>query len=355
MSETWRRTFAVSYVLLAFLLGCDGSDLDMLGRLGAFWSLPADEEWTGSPAPLGCAGSEATIFARPETPRPDYEFVRAFAQDDTNIYVALRDPHIWALAKSGGQAKLLWVGEDFQEAPTFMVLDDTHLYFTTSFTLRRVARTGGPAETLVEGLLGPRQLALDHSFAYWADAGALNEWRGRVGKVPKAGGAVTILADGTNAVGVSVSNGEVYYLVAGGAGAGGGIFKTSAAGGPATLVHAGGGGSQLLATPGHLFALMGNSVVRVDRRTGASETFVGSSVGGQSLAVDDTHVYWTVEGYWAGLPILQESGRVFQAAQAGGEVTALGSCLPKPQGIVVDARHVYWVNAISSEILRLEK
>jgi hypothetical protein len=339
----------------------DIADVDMLAPADALWTVPADEPWTGSPAALGCAGGDAKVLARPTVPGERYNLVRAIAQDEANIHVALQDlsvpvqdPQIWTFAKSGGQARLLWTGKG--EVPLFMVPDETHLYFTTSSTLRRVARSGGEAELLIAGLVGAGQLAVEGNFLYWAEEGVQDEWRGRVAKAPKAGGAVTVLAEGTKTVGVAVSNGELYYLDGGsGSTAPGGIFKTSTGGGMATLIHAGGGGIQLEVTSGHVFALAGNSIVRVDRGTGASDTFAGRSIGGQSLAVDGTHVYWTVEGYWSGKPRLEESGRVLRAPQGGGEVTDIASCLPKPAGIVVDAQHVYWFNALTNEILRLAK
>lgn len=302
--------------------------------------------------PPGCVQPGATVFKSLGLANHARERT-ALALDRTDIYVGI-DNGIWSIPKSGGLPNQIWTGG--AETVVQLALDESHVYFSTGGAVRRVMRGGGAVETLAMDLDQVSELAVDQSSVYWAEQSASPAWRGRVAKVAKGGGSLRVLAESVRAVGVAVDGPDLYYLVSDAGPAAHGIFRTSLEGGPATKVYASGiAGRRLLANGTHLFALLYNAVVRVDKQSGAAVTFAGRSVGGNSLALDDGHVYWTVLGYDGGRPDPLEGGRLLKAPQAGGAVTDFANCLTKPTALGIDASHVYWSQGYTGEIWRALK
>jgi hypothetical protein len=89
----------------------------------------------------------------------------------------------------------------------------------------------------------------------------------------------------------------------------------------------------------------GSSVMRVAKGGGAPEVVASGQDAPQFIAVDDTHVYWTVGN-------LGNASAIMRAAKAGGspELFAAG---PANSGITGDARTLYW--STGHAIMKLDK
>lgn len=276
---------------------------------------PPDATSDARVRPDGCVGAPGTVFAHlPDRPS-------GLAIDDQNLYSGAGG-NLWSLPKTGAPGAVVWTGEGVIRR---MVLDGPHVYFTnetvTETAVWRVPRTGGAAERLAMGLDGANELTIDGAFVYWTEGGQRPDWHGRVSRVAKAGGPVQVLVNDVRGTGVVVDGHDVYYLVGDTFVGPGRLMKTSVEGGPSTPVREGdAAGKQLMATSTALFALIYNEVLRIDKRTGATLRFPGRSVGGHSLALDDTNVYWTVEGY-GDRPEPHEGGRILKGPLGGGPTT----------------------------------
>jgi len=109
-----------------------------------------------------------------------------------------------------------------------VAVDATHVYWIVGGgydgtgavadpAIRRRALRGGVVETVATGLAGPTRLVLDGDDVIFVVEGSpAFTGRGAVAKVPKRGGAVTVLApQQTNPLGLSVDAGFVYWSVVG--------------------------------------------------------------------------------------------------------------------------------------------
>jgi hypothetical protein len=98
---------------------------------------------------------------------------------------------------------------------TFIVglaLDATHLYFTDhgAGAVGRVPKAGGPVEIVASGLPGPSGLAVDATHVYWGDGLDLT-----VRRAPLAGGPVEVLATHQSAALVRLDATYVYWSASG--------------------------------------------------------------------------------------------------------------------------------------------
>jgi hypothetical protein len=109
-----------------------------------------------------------------------------------------------------------------------VAVDATHVYWIVGGgydgtgavadpAIRRKALRSGVVETLATGLAGPTRLVLDgDDVVFLVEGSPPYSGHGAVSKVPKRGGAVTVLAPlQTNPLGLSVDGGYVYWSVVG--------------------------------------------------------------------------------------------------------------------------------------------
>jgi hypothetical protein len=312
---------------------------------GPAWT--GGDAWVNGPETNGCTGGGARVFLTLSGAGP-------LALDERSLYVGTADA-LFAIPKAGGAVLRVTEGDAGAGAVT-LAADASHIYFTTSSSVRRAPKTGGAVETLFSGLSMADELALSADMVYVADLGGPPSFHGRLLKVPKVGGAAGILVSDVHAAGVAVDGNELFYLVSDGGTKRHGIYRSTIEGGEGALIYPDGiAGHRLLASATHLFALVYSQVARIDRATNAAVTFPGRGVGGHSMAIDDRAVYWTIEGYWGGVPDPNEAGSVLKAALAGGAVTHVANCLVKPGAIAVDEEFVYWVHGLTGEIVRAPK
>jgi hypothetical protein len=111
--------------------------------------------------------------------------------DSTSLYWASATGAVTALAKTGGTPTIL-----ANAANAFVLaVDDTNVYWIGPPTagkgaISTVAKSGGAATKLADMANRVDRIAVDATSVYWTGAD--------VGKVPKAGGPPTILAQGIN-------------------------------------------------------------------------------------------------------------------------------------------------------------
>ena len=99
---------------------------------------------------------------------------------------------LWRVAKAGGSKQVLWKGS--REAGDYvrdLAVDADHAYFTTSPSssrrgrVLRVPTAGGAVEVVAEGQPQPVGIALDGAYVYWANSGYYGTGVGGVVKLKK--------------------------------------------------------------------------------------------------------------------------------------------------------------------------
>ncbi len=187
-----------------------------------------------------------------------------------------------------------------------------------------------------EGVMG---LALDATYAYWA-----NNTTGTVQRVPKCGGAPTVLATGLDEPGggIAVGPNAVYVSCPGG------LFEIPLAGGPPSMVAPLGDydpatGLALDATYvywiqwvdlGDSFQILRRALAGGPITTVTDVPTPGGALPGNPLAVDDTYVYFSNRG--------ANGPEILYAPKDGGTTNVFAVADHVPTGIAVDDTSVYW-------------
>jgi len=223
-----------------------------------------------------------------------------------------------------------------QNTPDTVVVDDTHVYFTSTGdgSVSKVAKTGGNATILANEGGNPKGLAVDGTHVYWAVQNADTLWR-----VPIGGGTAEIFAASQPSVRhVALTASDVYWTTYTSPGA---VMRKSKVGGTATSVAS---GQDLPA----------------------------------ALTLDATHLYWTNGGTGDVMRcaiasctpeivgIIADAGTVFMAVRGtpdrivgvpigGGTPTVLADDQSSPAGIAQDDAYLYWANASEGTLMKLAK
>jgi hypothetical protein len=207
--------------------------------------------------------------------------------------------------------------------PTSMAVDANYVYWANGETtaghlgsILRVPRSGGATTVLVSGLTNPQGLAVDGSSVYWINnvvPGDAAPFDGTVAKAPLAGGTQTTLATtgtGNQEARVIVDGADLYFMDL----AKQALMRVPVAGGAATLVTALGG-------PAETFALDGANVYWVSRcliggvgsniwlskvaRTGGAPAVLATGLVTSVIAVDSASVYFVARDPTQGWNSLQ--------------------------------------------------
>jgi hypothetical protein len=182
--------------------------------------------------------------------------------------------------------------------PEDVAVDDQFVYFANynDGAIGRVPKAGGPVVKLAQGTPSVKGLAVDGDWVYWTDNSPESPMR-RGMKVSKGGGApVRALADAEDPLEIAVRAGSLYWVSGGVA-----LRRAPLAGGePATVV-------------------------------------AGASIN--TFALDDGYAYWVNTG-----ATNQRNGVVARKPLAeGGAVAVLTADQESARKIVIDEEAVYWV------------
>ncbi len=166
-----------------------------------FWIEPTQDALSPSVAKkVQATGGTTTMIDMPSNPRMRGAY---FAVPGTDaIYAGIMAGGLVRIPLGGNKATSLAVGETGGVA-----VDGDHVYFATSDGIDVMPKTGGCPRHIATAE-HPVGVAVDEAYVYFIDNGT----KGRVLKVGKDGGALTILADnegGAHAIAVDVTS--VYW------------------------------------------------------------------------------------------------------------------------------------------------
>lgn len=195
----------------------------------------------------------------------------------------------------------------------------------------------------------PWNVAVDASSIYWANKGEQRKAAGSIASIPKAGGAIRTIAENVSSpFGIALANESVFFTCAVPEdpciGDRDGTFSTPILAEPwaiavdeETLFWTDLGKHQVAAGP--------LTNVGPHPRFAGTHTVVAKTEGRPvSLAIDATHIYWTVD-----LP-----GTIARVRKDGGPIETLARG-DKPVGLALDATHVYWSEWGAGRIAKVAK
>jgi hypothetical protein len=177
----------------------------------------------------------------------------------------------------------------------------------------------------------PSHLALDSAFAYWTE-----ELATQVVRAPLGGGATTTVASAAGAFQIALGDSAVYWL------APQGLMTAPKTGGAAVTLASGFlplptnglavNGAAVYFTSGPPSGQPGISEIGLDGGAIAVVAPTPPAVGGGPVALDATRVYWA-----------DMSGSVYAAPLTGGTATLLATGQVNVVSIAVDESAVYWL------------
>ena len=238
---------------------------------------------------------------------------------------AVGTPGLFKLPRGGGPVVALMPGADLMA----MAADATSVYWLAprAGKVGKVPRGGGAPEVLAETTSIVRGMVIDDTDIFWAEDEA-------VYRVSKAGGKVqTVVAAGLPDY-LAIDGTHVYwYSILAGV-----IYRAPKKGGAAAKVYADDqhtfhtffvDGPDLFVTFGSEKKLQ---IQRLPKSGGKPVTVVEGQDPGPAFAIDGTHVYWITED------------DLFKVPRAGGSATKLVAKLEHGRDLTVDDQFVYWLD-----------
>jgi hypothetical protein len=342
------------------ILGLDEPTFVPDGVIAGDGSLPDGVNPDGKPGdgdPCADGKCGARVLAQ------GYGNVQDIAVDDDSVYFTSFDRWLLVKVKKDGTGLVELLPEGGVQEPTGLTVDATHVFWTAYGAgnpsperngIRRMPKGGGAADSydpcntghdvvvdathvfIVTGQCGGRQrvrrydkpnpiiagiegeldnplkysyaeygyMALDETKVYWANAG-------EVRSLPKD-------LQGTSVVVAVVGSGESY---------------------------------QSLRVDDRIYTLTNTRLVATDKPNGSTSVFqilaqnLDAGGGRASMALDKTHVYFTQP----------KGGIVARAKRTGGPLEVIAKDQKTPNGIAVDATHVFWVNGGDGTVMRASK
>jgi hypothetical protein len=175
-----------------------------------------------------------------------------------------------------------------------IALDASYVYFSGSIAaggrVRRVAKWGGTAQTIATASY-PSAIAADGFFVYVADAHVL-AGSNRILRVPRSGGAVTVLSSDEDALGLAIDGANVFWK----------RFWTGDVRraskwmpGATTIAADGGGWGDLDVDTADVWWTTGPLLHRAPKAGGVGEVVLTLADWANSLAIDGDAVYLAVD------------------------------------------------------------
>ena len=266
---------------------------------------------------------------------------RGIVVDANRVYWAT-SPSINSVPPSGGKVSTL-----VPTGASWLAIDATTLYWG-GLNVAKAGLDGSGVVTLASIPDSINGIAVSANDVYWGDA-----FQGRVGRVPKAGGATSYVAPNEqqpDAFAVDATN----------------VYWTNYLGGQVRMMPLAGGNVVTLATGQDYamgIAVDATSVYWVSNKNvmkvpiaGGAPVVLAPTIGSGPLTIDATYVYWGVgNSYGAGW------GPVSKVTKNGGVATVLASPSALPDavlwaaGIAVDATSVYFTENVAGRVFKVAK
>jgi hypothetical protein len=317
---------------------------------------PSDNPGTDAGTPglgtdAGTPGAPVAIASGLPTPVP-------IALDATRVYWSSHTERpetsgVFAMPRTGGTVTRLADG-----SPINLALDDTYVYFGHFNELRRVPKAGGATTVLASSLeMRPERVAVSATHLYWSTHDTDGSWR--ILMMPKEGGTPTPLLEGTQAIRALVLDGaDLFWSLDADTDCGrdanaarnGALVKHSLqTGTSSTLVTGLCLASPIAADASSVYYFVGTGLSGVPRAGGSSESLALSATRVLGIAVDAERVYWSTDQ--DGLdPDFQLYS--LRKGQPGWEVLWTQG---QPGGVTVDSQGLFWTTRAGGELYSLSK
>jgi hypothetical protein len=215
----------------------------------------------------------------------------------------------------------------------FFAIDETHVYAadsdpTEGTMVFALPLSGGPPTILAEGAgVSVRRLAVNSTHVFWTDGNVKG-----VSKVPKTGGTPVTVASTASGdpIAIVADNGSVVWVD----NSDGTIKTVSVSGGsPTTLAEAPGAWSALAVDASKVcwseYDVDTGAIACVPTAGGSKQTVATDQPFVESIAIKGPTVFWTADGEVRSAPL-------------SGGTTTVWAGPGTPRGIAVDDTHVYW-------------
>jgi hypothetical protein len=239
---------------------------------------------------------------------------------------------------SGDPAQTLASGFTSDFVP--LAVDDNNVYVADHWTVKKVSRGGGTADSLAQANFYLWDIATDGAYVYWID----NQPLAQVQRVPVAGGAVQTIGSGDKAGRIRVVDGYVYWMSHDDT-----ILRVASSGGVVETVADNLPFLSDIACNGQFvfFSEQDNGWIYKVPVGGGAVTWVvmGTSLWAPyMLAINDVGLSWINQAEVAALPILENMPQQL--------VFNLAVDPSFPEAIAVDQDTVYWSETINGAIRR---
>lgn len=250
---------------------------------------------------------------------------------------------------------------------TSFALDATHIYWTTCYyadgvnaigKVAKLPKAGGAETILAADQPCPRNLSIDATSAYWVNRGPetpSNPYAdGAVMRVDKNGGTPsTIASKQFGDAALAVDDAGVYWSTCGKEN---GVYRLSKTGGTPTLI-ADTSCAWSIAVDATNVYWISDAIKKADKRGGAAQTIVASK--GSALSIDGASIYWTrteATSRTTFASCADNRSALMKASKDGGAATPLAQISgSEPDRLAIDDTSIYWANECSNGIMRVAK
>ena len=335
----------------------------LLAAVLALTACAAADDPGASSADVAADGAEVrTLFAGTSTHRQ-------LASDGEFVYsTELRTKEVLKIPLDGGAPTVLWTGRGM-DALYDVTVDDGWVYFTEDGRILRVPTAGGRAEELVRlAYEGPTYLATDATHVYW---GGVTDFAvgydAYIRRVAKTGGPIETVYTGYEGVdAIALADGYVYFsgrenVVMNPPAL---LMRVPAAGGapPETVLRVDGSIRALALDDARAYVAVvvdrRYAILSVARTGGPAETLVEMPLTETNtpsiLVAGDRAVYWASPGTFdfSRSPPDNHDAHVYRADKAGGPRVTVASRIGSPQALVLAGGCPVWSSGTTVETTR---